>query len=40
MLELFHDPYVIGLIIVAVIVNLAALGLKMQRTYERAHPQR
>ena len=40
MLDIFRDPYLVGLVIVAVVVNLAALGLKMQRKFERSHPQR
>ncbi len=34
MQEILRDPYLVGLIIFAVAINLAALGMKMQRTAE------
>ena len=40
MLDVLQDPYAVGLIIIAVVINLAALGLKMQRVYEHRQATR
>ncbi len=34
MQEILRDPYLVGLIIFAVAINLAALGMKMQRAVD------
>ena len=40
MLDVLQDAYAVGLIIIAVVINLAALGLKMQRVYEQRQATR